>query len=198
MKNTLWTTTTLRALKDDLLSGSTYAQAGSKFNISRQRVKQIVDSQHWLDEDTLIGVSFRTDTKRKEKEAWNLKYHGDKCGRSKMTSLMRQQKKKYILKRNNAIRLNKEFSILFGEIHWPTYCPVLGVELDYFTSGAKENSASLDRIDPSKGYIKGNVVVMSWRANRVKNNGNAEEHLKIYQYLTNLKDSGGQLLKKVV
>jgi hypothetical protein len=31
--------------------------------------------------------------------------------------------------------------------------------------------------------VKGNVEVMSWRANRIKNNGTPEEHRKIANYL---------------
>lgn len=37
-------------------------------------------------------------------------------------------------------------------------------------SGLSDMSPSLDRLIPSKGYVKGNVVVVSWRANRLKNN----------------------------
>ena len=35
--------------------------------------------------------------------------------------------------------------------------------------------ASLDRADNSRGYVKGNVVVISWRANDLKSNGSADE-----------------------
>lgn len=35
---------------------------------------------------------------------------------------------------------------------------------------------SLDRIDPRKGYVKGNVWIISYRANLIKNDGTAEEH----------------------
>lgn len=65
--------------------------------------------------------------------------------------------------------------ITFGDIDWPSVCPILGIELDYYDP-RKENSAEFDRIDSTKGYIKGNVWVISRRANRVKNDGTAEEH----------------------
>src|SRR3546814_14524029 len=35
---------------------------------------------------------------------------------------------------------------------------------------------SLDRIDNTKGYVRGNVAVMSYKANRLQNEGTAEEH----------------------
>jgi hypothetical protein len=34
---------------------------------------------------------------------------------------------------------------------------------------------SFDRIDPTKGYIKGNVQIVSQRANRIKSNSTLEE-----------------------
>ena len=37
-------------------------------------------------------------------------------------------------------------------------------------------SYSLDRVDNKKGYVRGNVVVMSYKANRLKNDGTAEDH----------------------
>ena len=51
-----------------------------------------------------------------------------------------------------------------------------------FLNGTKsnyENSPSLDRIDNSKGYIKGNVWVISQKANAMKNSATLEE-LKIF------------------
>ena len=79
-----------------------------------------------------------------------------------------------------------EFSLTPSNIDWPQYCPVLGLRLDYFRSGRgsqTENSPSLDRVDPTKGYTPENTRVISSRANRIKNNGSAEEHRKIAAYM---------------
>ncbi len=66
----------------------------------------------------------------------------------------------------------------------PTHCPILGIELDYAVSKSpSDNSPSLDRLDHSKGYVKGNVVLCSVRANRIKNNGSVEEHRKIADFM---------------
>ena len=70
-----------------------------------------------------------------------------------------------------------EFNIDLSDIVVPTHCPLLGIEL-YVAEGrkaAKDNSASLDRIDSSKGYVKGNVWVISHRANTIKSNATLEE-----------------------
>lgn len=44
-------------------------------------------------------------------------------------------------------------------------------------------SYSLDRVDNKKGYVPGNVVVMSYKANRLKNDGTAEEHETIAKWM---------------
>lgn len=55
----------------------------------------------------------------------------------------------------------------------PWTCPYFGFELK--TGGKRSDlSASLDRITPSLGYIPGNVEVISWKANRLKNNMSAK------------------------
>lgn len=65
------------------------------------------------------------------------------------------------------------------------YCPVLGLKLIYYskTGQTEQNSASLDRIDNNKGYIKGNVRFISWRANSLKNDATIEELEKILAYM---------------
>lgn len=70
----------------------------------------------------------------------------------------------------------------------PTHCPVFKTPLDYSSKkqgGRTEHSPSLDRVDSSKGYEKGNVAVISWRANRIKNNGTLEEHKQIVAFMEN-------------
>lgn len=48
------------------------------------------------------------------------------------------------------------------------FCPVLGVPL-------VDGNTSIDRIDPSKGYVPGNLQIISSKANRMKNNATVEE-----------------------
>ena len=54
----------------------------------------------------------------------------------------------------------------------PDVCPVLGIPLDQDPKGKGErsdNSPSLDKFIPSLGYVKGNIHIISWRANHLKN-----------------------------
>ena len=60
---------------------------------------------------------------------------------------------------------------------YPKVCPILKIELDWKSkrNGGQNNSPSLDRIDPTKGYISGNVIIMSSLANRMKSNSTLEQ-----------------------
>lgn len=74
-----------------------------------------------------------------------------------------------------ANRDGRPFEITLEDIEWPSHCPVLGIELDYFATKRSDNSPSLDRIDNSLGYTKENTWVISNRANRVKSDSSLEE-----------------------
>ncbi len=65
----------------------------------------------------------------------------------------------------------------------PKICPVLGIPLIHGKGKWADNSPTVDRILPGLGYIKGNVCVISWRANDLKKNGTLEEFRKIVAYL---------------
>mgnify|MGYP003652898977 CR=1 FL=1 len=67
-------------------------------------------------------------------------------------------------------------------IEYPKVCPVLGVKLDWGMNGRQPNSPSLDRINPNKGYVKGNVMMMSDLANKMKNNATSEQLVKFSRY----------------
>lgn len=78
-----------------------------------------------------------------------------------------------------------EFNLELSDIHIPTHCPVLGIELVVHKgrSGGNPNSPALDRIDNNKGYVKGNVMVVSHRANMMKVDASPEELIKFAQWV---------------
>ena len=80
-----------------------------------------------------------------------------------------------------AVRKDLDFNIEIEDIEIPKMCPILKIPLFVSTgkSGAYKNSPSLDRIDSSKGYIKGNIQVISQLANSMKGAANWEE-LKLF------------------
>ena len=79
-----------------------------------------------------------------------------------------------------------EFSIAQSDIAIPKFCPVLNTPIDLETIGQTPNSPSVDRIDNAKGYIPGNVVVISWRANRLKSDSTLDELHKLIAWLESI------------
>ncbi len=88
--------------------------------------------------------------------------------------------------RARAKKNGQEFSITKEDIVIPVICPILGFILN--TSGGKRTdySASLDRKDSSIGYIPGNINVISYRANRIKNDSTLSELRAIVDWLESL------------
>lgn len=85
--------------------------------------------------------------------------------------------------RQRAKRDGIAFDLKSEELSVPEVCPVLGIPLfRQRGNGPRDNSPSLDRIDPSKGYTKDNVRVISYRANRIKGNCTAAELRAIAAY----------------
>lgn len=77
-----------------------------------------------------------------------------------------------------------EFSITKEDLETPDVCPVLGIPLSWSDLDVpKDYRPSLDRVDNTKGYVPGNVVVISWRANVLKRDATAEELGKIVSYM---------------
>jgi len=63
-------------------------------------------------------------------------------------------------------------------------CPVFGIKLKLTNSKSNcDSSPSLDRVIPKLGYVKGNAVVISWRANRIKSDANIGEITQLLRYM---------------
>jgi hypothetical protein len=76
----------------------------------------------------------------------------------------------------NARQKNLECTITEDDIEIPTTCPLLGCVLTNIQgAGRQATNMSIDRIDPSMGYIKGNIQIISDKANRMKQNATKEE-----------------------
>lgn len=81
----------------------------------------------------------------------------------------------YHLARQRARASGAPFEITKADIVIPERCPVLDIELSGGIGKLHAGSPTLDRIDPTKGYVKGNIAVISHRANRLKNNATLRE-----------------------
>ena len=81
------------------------------------------------------------------------------------------------------------FNLTYKDIVIPEVCPILGVQLRTGWGKGRNNKdtcASLDRIIPELGYVKGNVIVVSYRANRIKNDATWQELLTLGNFYKNL------------
>ncbi len=89
----------------------------------------------------------------------------------------------YARAKNRAKELGLEFNIEISDIIIPDVCPVFKQP---FTFNVKQNkfSPSLDRVDSSKGYIKGNVQVISHLANTMKSNASKDELIMFAKWIT--------------
>ena len=70
----------------------------------------------------------------------------------------------------------------------PKFCPILGIpliigRLKDGKGGGTDNSPTSDRIDNDKGYIKGNLQIISRKANQMKSNGNFKDIEMLYKYM---------------
>jgi hypothetical protein len=98
-------------------------------------------------------------------EALRRKRYRKRYPEKELLSKARMRAKKYGL----------QIDITVDDILIPKLCPVLGIKLRQNNKIASDNSPSLDRINPNKGYIKGNIRVISFRANSLKSNASIKE-----------------------
>ena len=77
-----------------------------------------------------------------------------------------------------------DFNIDLSDIVIPSHCPILGIPIFRSENGRVcNNSPSLDRVLNDKGYIKGNVRVISNKANAMKRDHTLETLEKMIQYI---------------
>lgn len=86
------------------------------------------------------------------------------------------------------------FDLGLDDIEIPEFCPVLGIKLQvgFGVGGFCDTSPSLDKIIPTLGYVRGNIAVISSRANRLKNDGTPEELQKVASWLLTAESSASR------
>ena len=109
-----------------------------------------------------------------EGKAWMLEYDRER----------RKNKPEYFLWKSAKKRARDkgwDFDIEVTDIVIPNFCPYLGIEITHQVGGKgrRPGSPSLDRLDSKKGYVKGNIIVCSWRANFLKSDATLNELLLI-------------------
>jgi hypothetical protein len=94
----------------------------------------------------------------------NRRYYRDDPARSLLKSVKQGAKKRGI-----------QVAITEADIRIPGVCPVLGIPLRIAEGRMDDNSPSVDRLDSSRGYTPDNINIISWRANRLKNDASLAE-----------------------
>jgi hypothetical protein len=79
--------------------------------------------------------------------------------------------------RNRARKKGIPFNLTVDDIVIPEFCPILGVKLtrNMGSHGGTSTSASIDKIIPELGYVKGNIQIISLLANNMKSSANSEQ-----------------------
>ena len=94
--------------------------------------------------------------------------------------------------RARAVRDNVPFNLTLQDLIdiATDECPILRTPFVWGGAGmgkgkTRQDTPTLDRILPELGYVKGNVAFLSYRANRIKDNGTMQEHYDIADWIWN-------------
>jgi len=87
----------------------------------------------------------------------------------------------FLAKKGRAKEDGIEFTLEYETLALPETCPIFGFELLYGGGGKGCNprSASMDRLDPRKGYTAANVLVVSHLANTIKSNATPDQIMQV-------------------
>lgn len=147
-------------------------EIGEKYGVSRQRIYQVLRS---------FGLKSYIERKRSRYGFSPKKLWLDRVLMAKKVPVAERHK-------------------ILEVLELPDVCPMLGFELKYVSgrakgdgeggwSGRRDDSPSIDQIEPRKGYVLGNIQVVSWRANRLKSDATPDELLKIGHYMKSLNEN---------
>ncbi|NJO30883.1 MAG: hypothetical protein HC874_27525 [Richelia sp. SL_2_1] len=149
---------------------------------NKQRTKNVKDKRRSNNLCIVCGIELTT-----SKKYCDVCLHNKYVYHKKFIKTDLRRKLIYNTKKNAKER-NIYFDLVIDDIIIPEYCPVLGIKLNFNNQKSMDDSPSIDRIDSNKGYIKDNIMVISFRANRGKNNLTAIEHLKIYHWMIEMEN----------
>lgn len=148
-----------------------------------RRARATEKMNQWLDKD---GNRERVNAERRERLATDPKHQQHL---SKVRKTWRDSDPGYNMfanARNRAKRDGLPFTITREDIVIPEFCPALGVKLEAGSKLHQPNSPSLDKIVPEKGYVPGNIVVVSFLANSIKRDATVEQLCRVAEFYRDL------------
>ena len=115
-----------------------------------------------------------------------------KCHYQRISTYQKQNPEKTLLSacKTRAKKRGLPFNLEVKDIIIPEKCPMLGIKLESGRGrrGIFDSSPTIDRIIPEKGYIKGNIQVVSGRANMIKSNATPDELMAVAKYCKEQED----------
>ena len=141
-----------------------------------------------------LRESRNTEEYRARKKAQSAKYRADNPQAKEADRLRYQEKRSSPLTwgktalstmKQRAAFKGLPFDLTAEDLVVPEFCPVLGIKL-VFDVNDNDARPSADRFDNDKGYVKGNVRVISLRANRLKSDATIDELRRVLKYMEGL------------
>lgn len=177
-----------------------------KRKMDREYHKKVMEDPLRHAEENKKRKEWKANNKEKVKASWTeynnrpeVKQRKQEWQESNTTkSVISEEKyKKEMLRhaKNRADDKNLPFNITLEDLVIPERCPILDTPLLWQDSHKwtnPENVPSLDKIIPEKGYVKGNICVISMKANMMKQDATKEQLLafakNIGKYLEKFED----------
>ena len=140
---------------------------------------------NWVD-----GLSTDKEQRKKKMKEYYRSEKGKEAYLRWQQGWLQENKEKVILSdiRCSARDKKLEFNLTVEDIVIPAFCPILDLKLIYGKGKGRIRKLepgliSIDRIDPNKGYIKGNIQIISWLANNMKNCATPADLLKFADWI---------------
>lgn len=148
---------------------SQFHKGTSKYG--RRSMCAICTKERYDQPERLGKIGDNRKIKRKNDKEYRLKNN------ESIKSSYRKNILRYLVKvaRSRAKKKGIEFNITESHLLLPEFCPLLGIKMKINEGRVGEDSYSIDKINPDKGYTKDNVWIISMKANAIKNNATIEE-----------------------
>lgn len=145
---------------------------------NKERLKEAATQyyQNYKEKRKELSRLYHLNNKEKRKEAGR-KYYLQNIRRTILFNI-----------KSRCRRNNIPFNLTLEDITPPEICPVFGIPLEKGDTKINPNSPSVDRINPELGYVKGNIQVISFKANTMKSNATPEELIQFANWV--LKEYG--------
>lgn len=148
-----------------------------KYRIAHKQEREAYNKKWYTEnKDRYLDTTRKYYKENREQLILNAKNYQAQLRKTNPVKRLLQYKKKECKQKN------LPFDLTIVDILVPTHCPILGIPISFAEKHGNDNRAELDRIIGDLGYIKGNVQILSRKANRMKSNASFEELIKIGEW----------------